>query len=117
MNLYKANFTSIIHCEDELEAARIARELANDDTAFIYEEESIQDVSSKDDLPYGWETCFYPINDAEGSYDDNCIAELLRKNSTEISLHKRIEELEKELTNLKSEYNKNSSTVKNGKLL
>ncbi len=57
MNLYKVNFTSIIHCEDDLEAAKIARELAIEDSAFTYEEESVKEVRCEDDLVYFLDMC------------------------------------------------------------
>ncbi len=103
MNLYKVNFTSIIHCEDDLEAAKIARELAVEDTAFTYEEESVKEVRCEDDLPYGWEMSFHPIMNAEGSYDNRKIRDILRENAGTIALRRRIEELEKELDRLRDE--------------
>jgi hypothetical protein len=103
MNLYKVNFTSIIHCGDDLEAAKIARELAVEDSAFAYEEESVKEVLCEDDLPYGWEPSFYPVTNEEGSFGMHKIRDILRENAGNLALRKRIEELEKELEELKAQ--------------
>ena len=103
MNLYKVNFTTIIHCGDDLEAAKIARELAIEDSAFTYEEESVNEVRCEDDLPYGWEMSFHPVMNWEGSFDTHKIRDILRENAGTIALRKRIEELEKELQELRDE--------------
>lgn len=103
MNLYKVNFTTIIHCEDDLEAAKIARELAVEDTPFTYEEESVKEVLCEDDLPYGWEVSFYPVTNDQGSFGARNIRDILRENAGTIALRKRIEQLEKELQELRDE--------------
>jgi hypothetical protein len=103
MNLYKATFNTVIRCEDDLEAAKIARDLAIDDSAFTYEEESVKEVLYEDDLPCGWEISFHPITNSEGSYDDYKIKHILQKNAESLSLRKRIDELEKELEELKTQ--------------
>lgn len=103
MNLYKANFTTIIHCEDDLKAAEISRELAQEDTAFTYEEETIKEILCEDDLPCGWEMSYYPIFNAEGSFSEFNIKAILQKNAETFALRKRIQELEKELKQLKTQ--------------
>jgi hypothetical protein len=103
MNLYKVNFTTIIHCEDDLEAAKIARELAVEVTPFTYEEESVKEVLCEDDLPYGWEMSFHPVMNEEGSFDTRKIREILHENAGTLALRKRIEELEKELQELRAQ--------------
>lgn len=103
MNLYKATFNTIIHCEDDLKAAKIARELAIEDSAFTYEEESIEEVLSEDDLPYGWEMSFHPVMNDQSSYDNQKIRDILRMKADQLTLRRRIEELEKELKELKKQ--------------
>lgn len=103
MNLYKANFTTIIHCEDDLKAAEIARELAEEDTAFTYEEESIKEILSENDLPPGWKVSYYPVTNAEGSFSEFNIKAILQKNTETFALRKRIQELENEIKELKTQ--------------
>jgi hypothetical protein len=109
MNLYKATYNTVIHCEDDLEAAKIARELAIEDSAFTYEEESVKEVLCEDDLPCGWERHFHAITNGEGSYDDLKIKDILQMNTESLTLRKRIEELEKELERLENKIIKNEN--------
>lgn len=102
MNLYKANFTAIIHCNDIDDATDIARDLAVNESSFAYEEDSIVQIFSEDDLPYGQEPEFYPI---EANLDSGSlkIKKILALNNKEYARQKRIIELEKELNDLKNQ--------------
>jgi hypothetical protein len=102
MNLYKATFATVIHCEDESEAVKIARELAIEDSAFSYEEESVKEILCEDDLPSGWEITFYPVTNSEGSFGKCKIKHILQSNVESLALRKRIKELEAELKELKA---------------
>jgi hypothetical protein len=101
-NLYKATFNAVIHCEDEKEAVRIARELCNEETFVCYEVGSVKEIVDEDEIPCGWEESFCPIND-QGSYDMETIGHILKRNEATYALRKRIEELESELEQLKSQ--------------
>lgn len=103
MNLYKANFTTVIFCEDVDEAIHIARNLADADTAFAYAEDTVEEILSEDELPSGWENQFRPIENEEGSYSDVTIKDILRRSAESLALRKRINELEKELKELKTQ--------------
>lgn len=103
MNLYKANFTTVIHCEDEYDAVKIARNLCDEETFVTYEEESIKEILTEDDLPCGWEMSFHPVINGDGSYDTHKIRDIFHAQSDALVLRNRIKELEEELKELKAQ--------------
>jgi hypothetical protein len=103
-NLYKATFHTVIHCEDELEAAKIARNLCDEETWVTYEENSIQEILTEDDLPPYYEKHWMPISNDQGSFDIVSIEYILKQNAESNALRKRIQDLESELEELKANW-------------
>lgn len=101
-NLYKATFHTVIHCEDELEAAKIARNLCDEETFVTYEENSIQEILTEEDLPPYYEKHWMPISNEQGSFDIVSIDYILKQNAADYVLRKRIQDLENELEELKA---------------
>jgi hypothetical protein len=102
-NLYKVAFTTVIHCEDEFEAARIARNLCDEESFVTYVEESVEEIFMEDDLPPDYEKDWFPICSEEGCFDIHSIDYILKQNAVDFARRKRIAELEAELQSLKAE--------------
>lgn len=106
-NLYKATFTTVIYCEDDYEASKIARALANQVEVVSYEEESVEEIVDIDELPCGWEGSFKPVSDVliddQLTYAEESIEDIFKENDATYVFRKRIKELESELEKLKSQ--------------
>jgi hypothetical protein len=98
--LYKATYHTVLYTADDHPQA-IARELASESSPYTYQEESIEEILSEEDLPEGWETMHYPIINENGSFADWNIRTILQKGAETFKLKKRLRELEKELEETK----------------
>jgi hypothetical protein len=103
MYLYKAVYHSVLHAHDIDEAILMARGLAREDCPFSYEEGSVKEITSEEEIPPGWEKTFYPVSNEDGDYSELKIKDVLRDNMASYALKQRVIELEKELSELKTQ--------------